>query len=58
MHFYTNVVGTLHPVMSVALAAGFVSASHFSKAYKNLFGYPPREERRPELVHQDRVDYG
>ena len=44
---------TSHPVMSVALAAGFVSASHFSKAYKNLFGYPPREERRPEHVHQD-----
>ena len=36
---------TSHPVMSVALAAGFVSASHFSKAYKDLFGYGNDEER-------------
>ena len=42
---------TSHSVMSIALSAGFVSASHFSKAYKDFFGYPPRDERRPENVH-------
>jgi len=27
------------------LACGFVSASHFSKCYRECFGKPPREER-------------
>ena len=44
---------TSHSIMSIALSAGFVSASHFSKAYKDLFGYSPREERRPEHIHSD-----
>ena len=33
-------------ILSIALAAGFVSASHFSRRYRELFGRPPREERR------------
>ncbi len=32
-------------VIDVALASGFVSASHFSKSYRDLFGKPPRKER-------------
>lgn len=32
-------------VLDVALACGFVSASHFSKCYRELFGKTPREER-------------
>ena len=44
---------TSNSIMSIALSAGFVSASHFSKAYKDLFGYPPRDERRPDHVHAD-----
>ncbi len=32
-------------VIDVALACGFVSASHFSKAYRDFFGKTPRRER-------------
>jgi transcriptional regulator GlxA family with amidase domain len=35
-------------VLDVALAAGFVSASHFSKCYREQFGKTPREERGGE----------
>ncbi|MEK9724171.1 MAG: GlxA family transcriptional regulator, partial [Rhodospirillaceae bacterium] len=34
------------PVFDVALAAGFVSASHFSKCYREEFGRTPSAERR------------
>lgn len=33
------------PVMSVACATGFVSASHFSTCYRQLYGRTPRAER-------------
>jgi transcriptional regulator GlxA family with amidase domain len=33
-------------VLGVALACGFVSASHFTKCYRDTFGRTPREERR------------
>ena len=33
-------------VMEVALACGFLSAPYFSRAYRSLFGRPPREDRR------------
>jgi len=33
------------PVIDVALACGFVSASHFSKCYRDFFGRTPRKER-------------
>lgn len=33
------------PIVDLALACGFVSASHFSKCYRQLFGRSPREER-------------
>lgn len=32
------------PVVEVALATGFASASQFSRAYRRVFGFPPREE--------------
>jgi len=35
-------------VVDVSLACGFVSAPHFSKCYRDLFGIPPRDERRPK----------
>lgn len=33
-------------ILALALATGFVSASHFSKCYRTLFAKTPREERR------------
>ena len=33
------------PVLSIALAAGFVSASHFSKCYHEYFKHTPSQER-------------
>ncbi|MGI9305553.1 MAG: GlxA family transcriptional regulator [Gammaproteobacteria bacterium] len=35
-------------VVDVTLACGFVSAPHFSKCYRDHFGIPPSEERRPQ----------
>ena len=32
-------------ILDIALACGFVSAPHFSKCYRDLFGIPPRDER-------------
>ena len=35
-------------ILSVALACGFVSASHFSKCYRECYGRTPRAERSPD----------
>ena len=35
-------------ILSVALACGFVSASHFSKCYRETYGKTPRTERVPD----------
>jgi transcriptional regulator GlxA family with amidase domain len=37
---------TSQPILSVALATGFVSASHFSKSYHEHYGCTPSAERR------------
>lgn len=37
---------TSMPVVDIALACGFISAPHFSKCYRLIFGVPPREDRR------------
>lgn len=34
------------PLLGVAVACGFVSASHFSKCYTSFFGYSPSKEKR------------
>ena len=36
---------TSMPVLSIALAAGFISASHFSKCYHEFFKHTPSQER-------------
>jgi transcriptional regulator GlxA family with amidase domain len=33
-------------IIDISLACGFSSAPHFSKCYRDLFGLPPRDERR------------
>ncbi len=38
---------TSMPVLDVSIACGFVSASHFSKCYRELFATTPRAERAP-----------
>lgn len=37
---------TSMPALEIALACGFVSAPHFSKSYRTVFGVPPSEDRR------------
>jgi transcriptional regulator GlxA family with amidase domain len=37
------------PIMQITIACGFQSSSHFCKAYRNLFGHPPSEERRQSI---------
>ena len=33
------------PVVEVAVACGFVSASHFSKCYREVYARSPQQER-------------
>jgi AraC family transcriptional regulator len=33
-------------VLDVALSCGFKDASHFSRVFKAIVGYPPRDYRR------------
>ncbi len=42
-------------ILNVALACGFVSASHFSKCYREHFGWPPSDERRQVDRSSDRA---
>lgn len=37
-------------IVDVAVACGFVSASHFSKCYRNLYGVSPQADRSAALV--------
>jgi len=34
------------PVIDIALACGFISATHFSKCYRDFYSIPPSEARR------------
>jgi len=44
------------PIIDVALACGFVSASHFSKCYRDFFGKTPRRERAGLLVAESDLE--
>lgn len=47
----TLLLQTTKPILDVALACGFASASHFSRCYRAEFGHKPSEERAPLLAH-------
>ena len=40
-------------IVDISLACGFASAPHFSKCYRDLFGLPPRDERRLLLAKKN-----
>jgi len=44
------------PIIDVALACGFVSASHFSKCYRDFFGKTPRRERAGLLAAEEEFE--
>lgn len=47
------------PIVDVAIATGFVSASHFSKTFRTFFGVSPTESRRDDVpVLSSNVAYG
>jgi len=41
----TMLLQTTKPVLDVAVACGFASASHFSRCYRSEYGHRPRDER-------------
>jgi transcriptional regulator GlxA family with amidase domain len=43
---------TTQSILQVGLACGFASGPHFSTAYRNYFGYTPREERARHSMPQ------
>ncbi|MCP3666736.1 MAG: GlxA family transcriptional regulator [Gammaproteobacteria bacterium] len=43
-------------IVDVALACGFVSAPHFTKCYREVFGIPPRDERHQHLLQKTKSD--
>jgi transcriptional regulator GlxA family with amidase domain len=49
---------TAMSILNVALACGFVSASHFSKCYREFFHKMPREERQPAEQRPPQSDSG
>ena len=44
------------PILDVSVACGFVSASHFSKSYRDFFGHSPRHERAPRAARAPTPD--
>jgi len=45
---------TTKPILDVAVACGFASASHFSRCYRAVYGHKPSDERSASLVRCDR----
>lgn len=45
-------------IVEISLACGFASAPHFSKCYRDMFGQPPRDERRLLSAQKQIVESG
>jgi len=43
---------TTKPILDIAVACGFASASHFSRCYRARYGHKPSEERSAALVER------
>ena len=41
----TLLLETTRPILDIAVACGFTSASHFSRSYRTLYGHRPGDER-------------
>ena len=48
-HSQLLLLQTSMPIVQIALASGFTTPSHFSKRYRDRFGYSPRLERKRAL---------
>ena len=46
----TMLLQTTKPILDVAVAAGFTSASHFSRCYRAAYGHKPSDERAAALT--------
>lgn len=47
---------TSKSIVDIALACGFISAPHFSKCYRDMFGTPPRDERRKlQILQKEKI---
>ena len=44
------VTQTAMQIVEIAVACGFVSASHFTKCYRRIFGRTPTDERKSVLA--------
>ena len=47
---------TTKPILDVAVACGFASASHFSRCYRMVYGHRPRDERAAVLFPRLEAD--
>jgi len=45
---------TAKPILDVAVACGFASASHFSRCYRAVYGHKPSDERAAALARRAR----
>jgi transcriptional regulator GlxA family with amidase domain len=51
-------IQTSKSIVDIALACGFISAPHFSKCYRDLFGIPPRDARRKQQLKPSEDETG